>query len=603
MKRILIVEDEPDIQELLRAYLEDAGYQTAVAGDGVTALALFGGQTFDLVLLDLMLPKIDGFGVCELIRQQSQVPILMLTALDGEESQLRGFGMDIDDYVTKPFSMPVLLEKIRVILRRRGNTSEDNRLRYRDLTLDLDTREALLDGRLLDLTAREFELLHTFLTAPGRVFTREMLDDFVLSSGANAMLVGPDGRLVDTGAKLTVQAVYEDNAMIITTSEQESAVSDYSRDTREDDTVAVTMSEQATITAEVTFAGQSESYTLYVTPRIEAENLAVRALVQMAPWLLLVLLIFSLLCAFIYSRYITRPIVRMSGIAGKMAELDFHWECGEKRRDEIGKLGRSLDQLARRLDTALTDLESANQALRGEVERERELDRQRMAFFNAASHELKTPVTILKGQLSGMLEGVGIYQDRDKYLLRSLQVTGRMENLVQEMLAISRMESGSVAVKREPVDLSAIIERQLALDMPLLEQRGQRLVKDLTSGTVVTGDASLLGRMAGNLLSNASLYSPDGAEIRVWCGLLDGRPTLTVENTGVYISDEALPHLFEAFYRAESSRNRATGGSGLGLYLVKMILDRHGATYTIENTADGVRAQIIFPVDEPSLRD
>ena len=144
MKRILIVEDEPDIQELLRAYLEDAGYQTAIAGDGVAALALFGGQTFDLVLLDLMLPKIDGFGVCELIRQQSQVPILMLTALDGEESQLRGFGMD-------------------------------SRLRYRDLTLDLDTREALLDGRLLDLTAREFELLHTFLAAPGRVFTREML--------------------------------------------------------------------------------------------------------------------------------------------------------------------------------------------------------------------------------------------------------------------------------------------------------------------------------------------------------------------------------------------------------------------------------------------
>ena len=106
MKRILIVEDEPDIQELLRAYLEDAGYQTAVAGDGVAALALFGGQPFDLVLLDLMLPKIDGFGVCELIRQQSQIPILMLTALDGEESQLRGFGMDIDDYVTKPFSMP-----------------------------------------------------------------------------------------------------------------------------------------------------------------------------------------------------------------------------------------------------------------------------------------------------------------------------------------------------------------------------------------------------------------------------------------------------------------------------------------------------------------
>ena len=175
MKHILIVEDEPDIQELLCAYLRDAGYGTTAAGDGVAALELFQSRPFDLVLLDLMLPKIDGFGVCALIRQQSQVPILMLTALDGEEEQLRGFRLNIDDYVTKPFSMPVLLEKIRVILRRSGGTVEDGPLRYRDLSLDLDAREVRLEGRTLELTAREFELLHTFLSAPGRVFTREML--------------------------------------------------------------------------------------------------------------------------------------------------------------------------------------------------------------------------------------------------------------------------------------------------------------------------------------------------------------------------------------------------------------------------------------------
>ena len=175
MKHILIVEDEPDIQELLCAYLKDAGYETAAAGDGVEALALFQARPFDLVLLDVMLPKIDGFGVCEVIRRQSQVPILMLTALDGEEEQLRGFRLNIDDYVTKPFSMPVLLEKIRVILRRSGGTVEDGPLRYRDLSLDLDAREVRLEGRTLELTAREFELLHTFLSAPGRVFTREML--------------------------------------------------------------------------------------------------------------------------------------------------------------------------------------------------------------------------------------------------------------------------------------------------------------------------------------------------------------------------------------------------------------------------------------------
>ena len=174
MKRILIVEDEPELQELLCAYLQDAGYAAAVAGDGAAALDLFRAQSFDLVLLDIMLPKIDGFEVCAQIRRQSQVPILMLTALDGEAQQLRGFGLNIDDYVTKPFSMPVLLEKIRVILRRSGGAAE-SRLRYRDLVMDLDTREAALDGRPLDLTAREFELLRTFLAAPGRVFTREML--------------------------------------------------------------------------------------------------------------------------------------------------------------------------------------------------------------------------------------------------------------------------------------------------------------------------------------------------------------------------------------------------------------------------------------------
>ena len=177
MRRILIVEDEPDIQELLCAYLREAGYETAVAGDGVTALSLFQSQPFDLVLLDLMLPKIDGFGVCELIRRQSQVPVLMLTALEGEEHQLRGFDLNIDDYVTKPFSMPVLLQKIRVILRRSAGSEleAESCLRYRDLTLRPDTREVTVNGRPLELTAREFDLLHTFLSSPGRVFTREML--------------------------------------------------------------------------------------------------------------------------------------------------------------------------------------------------------------------------------------------------------------------------------------------------------------------------------------------------------------------------------------------------------------------------------------------
>ena len=452
-----------------------------------------------------------------------------------------------------------------------------------------------------DLTAQVDQLVDQ-LAGTEEQSCGPLLDQFIRTSGAEAMLVGPDGRIADTGSQLAVQPVYEDSSLVITSVQGDSTVTYDAGTSHTDDTVAVTMSEQATITAEVRFAGQEDSYTLYVTPRMEAENLAVRALAQMAPWILLVLLIFSLLCALVYSRYITRPIVRLSGIAGKMAQLDFQWESGEKRRDEIGRLGRSLDQMARKLSAALTDLEGANRALRGEVERERELDRQRMAFFNAASHELKTPVTILKGQLSGMLEGVGVYQDRDKYLLRSLQTTGRMENLIGEMLAISRMESGAAALRQETVDLSALTAERLQQDGELFRQREQELVSALTPGVLVTGDPSLLGRAVGNLLSNAALYSPQRARIRVWCGFRDGRPALTVENTGARIPEEALPHLFEAFYRTENSRNRSTGGSGLGLYLVKMILDRHGAECAIENTKDGVKVTAQFlPCHSPGL--
>lgn len=175
MKRILVVEDEPEIQEYLSAYLRHEGYGVTAAGDGVEAVDRFRAGSFDLVLLDIMLPKIDGFGVCELIRRGSAVPIVMLTALDGEEEQIRGFDLQIDDYVTKPFSMPVLLRKIAAVLRRSGGSVESEKLSYQNILLDLDQRTCQVDGAPVELTQREFDLLWELLKAPGRVFTREVL--------------------------------------------------------------------------------------------------------------------------------------------------------------------------------------------------------------------------------------------------------------------------------------------------------------------------------------------------------------------------------------------------------------------------------------------
>ena len=177
MYRILIVEDDFDISELLQSWLTEAGYQTAEAEDGLKALEVFESGQFDLVLLDLMLPRLDGFGVCEWIRKRSDVPIVMLTALDGEDEQLRGYNLRIDDYVTKPFSRPVLLRKIGAILRRcRGEDRPGaNLLRYRDLTLDLDAYTAMRGDLMLELTNREFECLRELLQNQGRVMTYQML--------------------------------------------------------------------------------------------------------------------------------------------------------------------------------------------------------------------------------------------------------------------------------------------------------------------------------------------------------------------------------------------------------------------------------------------
>jgi two-component system response regulator VanR len=195
MQKVLVVEDDPDIQEMLLAYLRDAGYQAASAGDGVEAMEVFEEGGWDLVLLDLMLPKVDGYGVCALIRRVSKTPIIMLTALDAEENQIKGFDLGVDDYVTKPFSMPVLLRKIDAVLRRAGGEG-NRRLVYRDLALDLDAYRAEVDGRALDLTAREFELLGELLRNQGKVLTRAML----LGRLWNYDFMG-DERIVDSHIK------------------------------------------------------------------------------------------------------------------------------------------------------------------------------------------------------------------------------------------------------------------------------------------------------------------------------------------------------------------------------------------------------------------
>ncbi|MDE6748440.1 MAG: response regulator transcription factor [Lachnospiraceae bacterium] len=179
MAKILVVEDNHDYQELLQNFLESAKHEITPAGDDVSALALLSRHSFDLILLDIMLPGNDGFDICEKIRAQGNTtPVVMLTALDNESYQMRGYKLRIDDYITKPVSMPLLLHKVEAILRRTiPAVSRDahDALHFEDITLDLRTHTVHICDTDVAFTLREFEILQELMQEPGSVVTRKSL--------------------------------------------------------------------------------------------------------------------------------------------------------------------------------------------------------------------------------------------------------------------------------------------------------------------------------------------------------------------------------------------------------------------------------------------
>ena len=196
MKNILIIEDDVDIQELLEIHLSDEGYHVEVAADGIVGMDLFLNNNYDLILLDLLLPKLNGYKVCEFIRQRSEIPIIMLTALESEDSEIKGLDLRADDYITKPFSFPILKRRISNLIQRNERSITSERLNYGELSLDLEGYKAYIKDKDCELTPKEFELLRELMQGKGKVFTRQMLLDSVWGYD----YFGSD-RIVDTHIK------------------------------------------------------------------------------------------------------------------------------------------------------------------------------------------------------------------------------------------------------------------------------------------------------------------------------------------------------------------------------------------------------------------
>ena len=342
------------------------------------------------------------------------------------------------------------------------------------------------------------------------------------------------------------------------------------------------------------FADSDSIYTLLVTRNTEKHTQTEEAIQGTLPVLCLVVLLGSIISAFFYSWYMTAPIKKVSKLSKKMADMDFSGFCSAGRTDEIGVLSDSLNTLSRKLEVALSELQEANQKLQADIDMERRLEKQRVEFFAAASHELKTPITIIKGQLQGMLYQVGRYKDRETYLAQSLEITDTLGKMVQELLTISRLDAPGYTCKKSNLNLGNLIIDRITAFEDLFMQKDLTASQSISPEIYILGDMQLLQKALDNLLGNAAAYSGAGNQVLIKLWKDTETTTLTIENTGAHIPDEAISKLFEPFYRVDQSRNRQTGGTGLGLYIVKTILDLHGAKIEIANTIQGVIVSVQF---------
>ena len=352
----------------------------------------------------------------------------------------------------------------------------------------------------------------------------------------------------------------------------------------------------ATKKYEFTFADSDKNYFLEVTGTRQNFSEVINSVTTVLPYWIIIVLIISILASWFYSLFITKPIKQISKASVNMANLIFDSKCEIQRGDEIGVLAENLNTLSNNLSSTLVELKQKNEMLLDDIQRERKLEKKRMEFFSSISHELKTPITVLQGQLAGMIQNIGVYADREKYLRKSLNVLFDMKKMVQEILTISRMSSSDVAISLTDTNLSELVNVICYKLEDTAALKDLSLITEIEPEIFLPLDTSIISKVLSNIILNGLTYSVKESNVYVKLSAQSEYILFTCLNQNSYIPEESLSNIFDAFYRVESSRNKETGGTGLGLYIVKTGLELHHAAYNICNTETGVLFTVKFPL-------
>ncbi|HDV8359871.1 MULTISPECIES: sensor histidine kinase [Bacillus] len=319
---------------------------------------------------------------------------------------------------------------------------------------------------------------------------------------------------------------------------------------------------------------------------LQPVNEAMLVLKDYYVYALIIVFLVIILLSFYYSKIIVKPLIKINRVTKKMANFDFSEKLPVTADDEIGGLSGSINTLSVNLKDRIDRLNVANTKLQQDIERERQLEKTRKEFISGVSHELKTPLSVIRSFAEGIKDGVS--KDTSYYTDVILEETENMNRLIVEMLELAKLESGTYKLDMTTFSIGELTQQVYTKLLFSMEEKHLQVNIDADPSILVKANRSRIEQVVVNLLSNAIRYTPEGEKIQV--SIIEAEDTVKVEieNTGNPIPEESLEKIWDRFYRLDASRSRHTGGTGLGLSIVKNILDLHHAEYGVYNTTNSV---------------
>ena len=292
---------------------------------------------------------------------------------------------------------------------------------------------------------------------------------------------------------------------------------------------------------------------------------------------------------FFVSRKFTQPILQLADISKQMSELNFDVKYRSKSNDEIGTLGNSINALSEKLQKTISELKTANNELQSDIEKKTQAEEVRKEFLSNVTHELKTPIALIQGYAEGLKDNISESpEDREFYCDVIIDEAAKMNSMVKKLLTLNQLEYGTTPIEFSRFDLTEVIRAVAGSVEILASQQGVTVQFEYTDPVYVWADEYMAEEVLTNYISNALHYADGKKRVEIRLEVQTERVRVTVFNTGANIPEEELPNLWVKFYKVDKARTREYGGSGIGLSIVKAIMEAHNQSYGVRNEDEGV---------------